>query len=420
MKKILSLLLITEAIFSGTVKTNTIKSKVKLNSYNNYSEKIDSDIDSFVLNEYKNFNKNNDFQIRITNKKNISGFSESSYVLYEFENKGYAIFDINNIDIIEMSTNTKSPFEGYYNNLIYSPMDGYYYKDGNGIYNIKTKEYISEELIQPLEKKSKYLKSISLNRKDKNSLKSKRKNFIKNKSKDNSNSGSNTKDQYADVEVKNSWFFRENTHSFASDHSFHASGDCGYVALGLLFTYHELFSSKGYFSDEEAKAYINNVYGVNPNEKHRVPSVNKSLIKKLVECHNTATQTPIALGTITHKFMEGKNIKYKVSTPPFHTKYNIRNQIDKNNPVIVTGLLNVECGGYPKGKKDFHDVIAYGYYKDSNKYLTHYGWINCSQIILSEYAFGYVYYLENHNEHIHNNYYKYNGNEYCACGELIK
>lgn len=378
-------------------------------------------IDSFVINEFCKYGgfKRND--ISIYAKKALHNFNYSDYILYEFLPKGYAIFDLTSFDIVELSGFSTSPYIGYENSLFYVPLVGYFCKDDSNVYDIKTRTALNDCEIEELLNHSKALDIVAgqnLNLENIEKIRNSvlfETNIVSLKS--GGGSGGSGEEHDADVELTNSWYFKKNTCEFASDHSFHSSGDCGYVALAMVLVYHELFSSKGYFSNVEANQYISNVYD-NPNNHNSVPVVADELIGYLVNLYNTANQTPSALKKITTYFMSGKSIEYKHSTPLFYNKNTIKKQINNNNPVIICGKLNGACGNYGN-VRIWHDAIIYGYYNSGNKYLTHYGWVNCSQIILADYALTYLYLLENENNHVHNNYYIYNNHRYCACGTLV-
>lgn len=185
----------------------------------------------------------------------------------------------------------------------------------------------------------------------------------------------------AQEQIEHSWFFKHNKTQF-SYHSGGENGICEYVAFLLLCEYNDFFKAKGYFSDEEIESYVTTVpFGY--DYISAIPTVSDDFVYDLFIKNKRKESLFINdLNSLADLFLSSKNIEYSTSSALFGTG-NPRDVIKKGYPDMICGLL-------PKltdtGEEDWHNIIAYGYFSSGTyegKYLTHYGWNNRSQVIIS-------------------------------------
>lgn len=393
------------AIFKGSELSLKQKEKLK----NCVSQKINS------------YNEGKD-GLKTFSIKNLKDFDNNDYILYEYEPTGYAIYNVSNGDVIEMSPYSQSPFVSYNTDLFYVPLIGYFVKiSNNSYYNIMSDTYITDTEEQTaLIKVSEKVHADGLEYMDEDML-----DIVYGNEENINNKYSHA--TYAppvvtqpgngivtaDKEVEYSWYFKWNKTEFAYD-SVTAGGSCGYIALGLLLGYHEFFNNKGYFSDTEVISFITKVNG-NPNNENIVPEIDDSFIQYLYNLYPKDGTISSDIMRVMNKFMDGKPISWG-----YYDRYiffgSAKSQIDDGYPVILFGKLpdinNVE--------KVNHAVVVYGYYEDDSKLLTHYGWNYYSQVIISTYTVGSWYAIHNEGSHTHNRYWKDPNYIYCGCGTIVQ
>lgn len=400
-------------------------SKTSTDWYSEYlaNKTFETGIDWLVRRIYGRYSNLADDCIKIYRIVALEDFAGGSYLLYEFGETGCAVFDFNSFDTVELSCVAQSPAYGKNGIVRFVPMSGYYEQENNTFVNIHTQKTLSDDGVAYLREKS-----LSVQKAARDCFKYDNFALVENfgssaelkVEKKNQGPGFGTDGgiwHTADHEIEHSWYFKRNEWQFASNHSFHTSGDCGYVALGLLFVYHELFSSLGYFSESESLRFIEHDINSDPNLEIEVPVVQDTLIGELVRKVNTPNQTAGNLERIACAFLENKAMVCEPNHKVIYSFNNIKRQIDNNNPVVLCGDLNMDASGNNTGGRDFHDVVIYGYYDDDHrKFLTHYGWANCAQVVLTDYTLSQIFTLEHQDTHTHNRYYLHNGHHYCACG----
>ena len=344
----------------------------------------------------------------------IKDFGDNQYVLVEFNPIGYLIYNVSNGDIVECAPTSYSPYlKTKSKNLYYLPMVGYFSNISGKYTNLMEEKEVNDLEFEAYKKESKRFHSESLTKIDEKNLtrtyagskvdvKKVRKNSTV------TNYGF-TNLIYADTEVPYSWYFKKNGLNFAIVDS--DTGCCGYVALGLVLSYCEIFNSAGYFSEAQAESYITpyygNQYGVG------VPIVADEFLYELSDDPEGITQAEI-IDTV-HDFMYNKGKLYTIEhTAGIFT--NISKPIEDGYPAIYCGTMPDFYGG-----SGAHGVVVYGTY-DNGDVLCHYGWLGYSQVIMTNLGLfnqsGAIS-IYNRSEHVHNKYFIINQLEYCGCGEFV-
>lgn len=370
------------------------------------------------------------------NEQILIDFNNNEYILYTFSPCGYSIYSMINFDAIEIAPFSVSPYNGCSGNLYYVPTVGYFESvDSQTIIDIHNGNTIkmSETEFDKIENTTMRVeKSIkeNINANNKMTIISAEKGVpkdliekaeyttnteLKNESKSrmsqiggsDSNASLNNGLVQADHEVKYSWYFK---YCDTKNEIGYSDGDiCGYIALGMLICYHDIFSSYGYFTEIERNFYITTREGP---YGQTVPLIDPVLATDLKGSRGNGTIAKDVRNAFDD-FMVNKDIEYD-NWENYLGFGSLRQQIDKSSPTIMFGNLNDFNGG-----RCNHAVIVYGYYNDG-RLLTHYGWAGYSQVILSNYIIGSFYGIENKSQHKHRKRYFKNGSfEYCGCGEIM-
>lgn len=202
---------------------------------------------------------------------------------------------------------------------------------------------------------------------------------------------------HADVECDHSWFFKYNKNQF-SYHNGGKNGICEYIAFLMLVEYNDFFRAKGYFSDEEINKYVKTVRGT--SFLNSIPIVDDQFVYDIYLSNNKKETLNIDdLKHVCKNFLLNKPIKYNVSSAYWYFG-NPKNDIKSGYPAMM-------CGNFPDiggGRGDIpHNIIGYGYFTkgtNKDKFLTHYGWDNCTQCIVSRKVFstGYTWVLKDKTE----------------------
>lgn len=358
------------------------------------------------------------------NVKYLKDFDGNDFILFEYDPVGYLIYNMASGDSIEFSPVAESPYKNHQNNLYYVAMAGYYKKTNSEYRDLISNTSFSERSVNATKlvqisasiinnsKQEKNLDNLEIIAKSDPSLLP----AIKHPT-----HASRSSFEYVDPDdetviadgiVYYDYYFRDNKTKFAYA-EVHPNGDCGYVALSLILGYLEFFYQAGFFSTAEASTYIRSA-----NSRPAmgdIPEIKDNFINYLVNLKNYNGTDGFSINTVFLEFMENKTVNYQnqIGLPLIN---NIASLIDQDIPVILFGSLPSE----DSSTNINHAVVAYGYISDlwGDSLLTHYGWNNRSQVVISSYIIGTTFYIRETGSHRHG-YYWLDPNshiKYCACG----
>lgn len=339
------------------ISINDFKIEPNIDYFHNFSkdEKI------FLLEKFVNNNINH--KIKVKDISIVEDVNKSKFFLVNFKPIGYAIvkyetlefFEINyndNIKITNLKDNIYIPLKGFDNKTNYNLMN----KPNYG-YNLSLNRSI-EKFLPDNDFVNKYTETISnLNYK-------------------------------ADIEVPYSWYFRYNFDKFAyydkdrKEINHNGNGVCEYIALLMLLVYNECFVSSGYFNNDDIKKYFTISNGQSID--NYIPKINYKLLKNIFELNDEATNIDAGLvSRALSRFEENRYQDYYTKYAYFFTAdpYSI---IKKGIPTMLSFYL---------GKKEGHNVVAYGYDLKKSMYLCHYGFQGSqyTQVLINRKPFNFIY-----------------------------
>ena len=399
----------------------------KLNSMLSLSQKEIANVELIMLNEVMKYTENTSYCIRRSGV--LKDFDDNLFVLVEFDPIGYGIYCVDSGDFTELSPFAESPYKDCNltsNSQKYIFMCGYYDKNfstGN-FQDLQYKKNIEQTEITKLKEISK--KTISLLKREikkdniqfmsantmgheLTSLNSKK--LKLSSSGDGAGTGNvdfNMSIVKAETEVPYSWYFKYNNNGFSNN----TTGTCGYTALSMILTYHEVFRSAGYFSSSESKQFITPSRG---EYGKSVPKISDAF-PTAVWGTSISQSVPGDMSSAVDDFMEGKNKSYShyVYYSLFST---IEDPIKDGFPAIYFGKFNL----FRPSDYD-HAVVVYGVF-DNGKLLCHWGWRGNTQVIINKLGLfneGGVYSLFNQSPHVHKAYFiNSSGWERCGCGVFL-
>ena len=325
-----------------------------------------------TVNNYLKEMNMNGYMIR--DYEEIKDFDNNSYLLYNFQPQGYAIFKANNLTFIEGSFASNSLYHAFSEPKYYIGPFNYYIKKDNNYYNLIDQKYYQESDLQ-------------LSSKNFNELINQKSNSFNNLSLDLPENN---------LKVGN-WTYIENYEYFQKLYDFpdNVDGSCGFVALAMILGYLDTFYDDRIVSDEYLKQssseysrgtkdelqYLLMEYGHYIN----IPFTDVTRAATARHMYDTFSQyrkdyIPVSAWKNSFVLYHEAPLLGK-SIPTDEIKF----LIDKGKPV----MLIMRTYTYQKTEdgsninNTWHDIIAYGY--NGDKFMTHFGWdINgASQYILS-------------------------------------
>ena len=365
----------------------------------------------------------------VSEAKVIHDFADNEYFFVSFAGQGYGVLNVANNDVVELAPFSKAPFDPADGlDIHYVPWRGFYVHEGSDYVNLRTGKTLTDAQIVAMEEESSRYVSQSIidaEKEDSENEKTSKKanNTLSSKINRKMSSVSHPIESgliYADHEVPYSWFFKRNINQYPEN-----DGDnCGYVAASMLLAYNEIFKCTGYFSSEQASAFIipytGDITYINGEARwDGVPELIDSF-PHAVWGEDTAGTIPADINEALEDFLKGKSVSYDVSYW-YWLFDSITPEIDGGSPVALFG--NHESPDPNAGGDGNHVTVVYGYYNNTNL-LCHFGWDGYSQVVMSSLGLfrtgGWVS-LTNHSAHRHNQYFRRRatGSYYCGCGMLM-
>lgn len=347
-----------------------------------------------LIQSHIEFAMEDDGQRSINTIKELKDFIGSTYTLFELNPTGYIIYHNDSGLMFEYASKSKSPYLNYNENLYYGGMMNYFYKENDVYYNT----LIENEIVPA--KESTYLienSSIIYNRNidlpNQNNL-----DFVCGKT-DMATVLSSWEDEgglvtYANDQPSISMedFFKPLTDT--DDIGYMDGGVCGYIAANLVLAYNALAYDDSLVSD----TYLDKT-----NRVLKGDLLTRELIRqhgKDPDGDNISGTTADSMGDCVRNYL--KNVSsgtknWKVTT--WWGKINSVGAINKNQPPILFGnmkyptttstvsqIMNNSMSNDGAHGSGNHAVVAYGY--SNFNYRVHYGWPDCSDIILNYNAIG--------------------------------
>ncbi len=185
------------------------------------------------------------------------------------------------------------------------------------------------------------------------------------------------------ISVEFSKYFELNVNQFPGNHpEKYGIKDpyCGYTALALILGYNEFIKSHGYFSYEEENKYI-------------IPAEDTMMINKVPEIIDDFL--PEVFGDklgysysdkikyAAEEFLQNKNVHYYSYNVLWYLGELIWPIRVKDEPVILFGSLPNLNYGEDTDQKCNHAVVVYGYYENTHRLITHYGWEEKTKVIIT-------------------------------------
>lgn len=277
--------------------------------------------------------------------------NENRYILYEFVDEGYLIYDTINDVIAEYSLNNHSPF---------CDMNGEYYYFGPTLYMNKfDNEY-----------KDSQNNTICLENYNDVAIKYQ---FSDRASKTRSSS---------EYRVPYSYYF-EKLDGVINSFPENVNGDCGYVAASILLSYYDLFYNSDIIADEYITPVSNDSFL--EEEWTYFPCANMLFKNLLHTFYDENATTSYSMHYIINSYFLTKDdvegISFYNATLPNFTQ--ICNQLSLNRPLILYGNFDFE------GRVN-HGFIVYGFNEISyteKMLLAHLGWEDDSEVWFNLFLF---------------------------------
>ena len=353
----------------------------------------------------------------------VTDFNGNEFAVCKYNPAGFAILNIGNGTIMEISTNSNFNFNK--NELIgsyYVPLEGFYKIINNEMiklgdnYVVNTSDIKAlKSLINKHEKnyysytdnKNLYLMKNGINKQTKKNT------FI-----DISHSGNDENRVDAPralYEVPFSWYFRNNFTSFPKN----KSGTCGYTAASLLLMYNEVYFTPGFFTPLEREKYIKTALGPFGS---KVPELKDNFVDEVWP--NAGSSEPAGIKREIDDFLDGKNLNYDAVRYYAFFGKNVIDLVKEGYPVAYFGNLPKNDENVNDGDLANHAIVVYGVYSDE-RLLTHYGHDNFSQVIIHRgtvFQEGGRVWIENYGAHKHHGYFMDTNlvKIYCGCGAILK
>lgn len=402
--------------------------------YNNISYINDNKVGEITLNnkyisklqeiESNEICSNNSFY-KTSNYFEIKDFYDNEYILTSFEPMGYSVISKINLETVEFVFDSTFDFNILLNQneIRYIPTVGFFIKEDDLYKNIFDNQKYDFKVSSNSEIKNNLESTYTLEINKKKTLIN---SYIKGKKirKSSSNSSDwiiniNEKVINADYEVPYSWFFKYFKNNFgytSTTKDGKSKGLCEYIALVLLLSYYDFFYHAGYFSNTEFSKYID-TSKIGTEKKDSFPKISALLVKDLYNKYQYVDLNISDLNNVANGFLKNKNINYSLESAYWYfgnPEDVIRN---KNRPDMLSG-------SFPTGSSNEyanHNIIAYGYFSkgvNSGKFLTHYGWNNYTQCLVSRNVFRSWYdwsIVNKETTHTHRYCFNINGNLKCGC-----
>lgn len=294
---------------------------------------IDEEDIIMIQNDFENNFDNYEYDKNIKETKWLKDFNDNNYLLLEFEDCGYAIYNEDMSKVLELSKESPSPYKDLNEDLYYFGALNHYYKDSilNTDYLISCQNQKKIELnLNNIESLSSY--SLELSKQINDS--------IENESKA--------------VQGRASTYCEEVSVSqpdvlkYADTTDINTEGNCGYVGAALIVYYASIVYGWGYLYDMEKSTLEDLVDEIQDDRE------NDSL--------------PADVEDALNDFLNSKNHPYNAKVnmwliPAAHTFYD---RVEEDKPVCLFGQLYDELD--PNREKCDHVVVVYKVKRDVKKY----------------------------------------------------
>ena len=310
---------------------------------------IDSKIETVV--ESKIAYAEADISVEAT--KTLVDFSGNEYKLVECNPSGYYIVHPESGVIVEYSTNSPSPYEGYNTGLYYCGPTYYYIKSGDAYTHTITNENLNVEDVAEAVEVSNRLNTQLIACEDENAV-----NFIEGNTSEFSTDTATRSLSSTDYWVTSYTWFKNLTSGFG----YVSGGYCGYIAANLILKY---WNYRGGIS-------LHWVYAITNSTE-----LTNALISIGEDLGYSANSYAWTIEDVVDEFCSQNSLPGNATWAL--TNIGIQTEIGTNQrPCILFG--NLENAGN-------HAVVVYGYnlYESPGytTYICHFGWNNYSEVHLS-------------------------------------
>lgn len=314
---------------------------------------------------------------------------KARFILYEYENDSYAIYDTLTGDYLERSyLPNSSPYKDVNGKCYYLGLNGYVIKSGSTHKNIISNEKINIS----------FFSSIPIEESTKNNVA-----------------------KLGSVDVSYKVPYGEYFEALDGIHNVFPSnltGDCGYVAATILLSYFATF----YNSDiicEHNMDIANSNYLSNPWENVSCATTqfkNSFLKENVVDDASTAFSVSEAVGSYMDKYT---NVTYSATIGVTQTTNQIKGIVRNGVPVLMfTNVKIVETGEVI----NLHAVLVYGV-SSNNRLIAHLGYSNRSCVEVANAVLGIsgtTYYIDPLSiTHKHSNYYTLEDKAFCQMCQTV-
>ncbi len=292
--------------------------------------------------------------------KSAKDFAQNDFLIGEAKDEGYFIYSYGLDEIVEYTNSSISPYYSYNENLIYSGATNYFIENIDNYYSIIDKKYYE---------KSKIKKVPAIN-----------------VSKETSQNAKSLEPVATNYSIKHPEFYSQMCKTNCGYYEV-GNGICGFIGLGLLIGYHDTY----YYNDLMDDKYYNE-----GNYKQGLCNDEYSISKYLYDLNPKSSTTSKHIKTVMKQYATLRNVSidYTSRWVPFFTKNMILDAIKNDRPVELFGNYDYITNTSDKDVNG-HAIVAYGAKVEGQtyKYRCHFGWSGCSDVTITSYVIGSIFYF---------------------------
>lgn len=387
---LLIIIAIISGILIGAYSVVRISAEAVASISSTKQERINNTLDQFV--DIMNDEYNTSCVLSST--KVIEDFAGNQYILVECDPSGYMIFSEDAGILVEYSGVNPSPYSNCENELYYGGPGFFMKKQGDKLVHTLDGQQIDYSVKSAFAASSEEMHNSLIAQKNSQVV-----DYIRSGDLPMSRTGSLNLYNRTWTVVDCADFFRNK--DTAEKMSYYSSNDIaysGYIAASMLLGYYD--TVKGY-SNLVNSNYMD-LTSDKPNRHFKINAdngksftqyflVEQILIANDWEHWSTGTQVRRVMNEYFSMVGRSSELGSYDMITPFFSGITVRNNIDKDIPVILFGSIeppSTPSGGSPSGNNINAAVLVYGYSRSgtTNYFLVHYTWPGYSQSTINLYG----------------------------------